>query len=71
MSRHERQTLHTEDAQAMSLEQRLECGEREIKNMLVIDHVELRVPDEVCAVGKLQRDAARHLKKPQPRLREM
>ena len=38
----------------MTLEQRLERGEAEVKNVLVVDRVELATLDEIAGVGKFE-----------------
>ena len=47
-----------EDRQAVPLEQRLQRRKAEVKNVLVVNRVELVLLDELCRVGKLKDDAA-------------
>ena len=51
------QAFDVENFQSMPREQRLQRDEAEIKNVFVINRVELRLLDEIHAVGKFQDDA--------------
>ncbi len=54
----DQQAFDAENRQTVPREQWLQRREREIKNVLMVDCVELVVLDELDAVGKFQRDAA-------------
>src|SRR5437867_3991076 len=53
-----RNSLRAKDCQSMPLEQGLQRRHRKIKNVLMVNRIELRVLDQIDGVGKFQDNSA-------------
>ena len=52
------QAFDMKDRQAMPLEKRLERCQAEVKNVLVINRIELRLFDKISRIGELENDSS-------------